>query len=223
MLRTRVITGCMLGALLLLGLFLLPPRHGPCWHSAPYSPSAPGSGADSAPCAARRATRLYAAASRSLLRSSWRWSADPAHLMLLLRRPACGGWSRLLWLIAGAEPSIGRVLALLCGAAGVGAGVRRAGAAADCRAGFRARSADRAVAGADGLRRGYRRVFRRAQFRAAQTGAARQSGKDLGGRRRRRWLMVALVAWGGAVYFDLPPLGAWHSAAPWAFFPSSAI
>jgi len=161
MLRTRVVTGCILGALLLLGLFLL---------------------------------------------LGWRWTENPAHLIFLLAL-ACTWWViALAWLIL--APTRHRpTVVLLCGLpvlmpaflalarTQISAPAHRSGpllvlwlvlmvCAADIGAYFA------------GRRFGRRKLAPRVSPGKTWEGA-------LGG-----LLMVALVAWGGAAYFDLPPLGA---------------
>jgi phosphatidate cytidylyltransferase len=115
MLRTRIITGCVLGCLLLLGLFLLPPLWAVLVFGLVFVIGAwewAGFGALRKP-AARGA---YALAMMLLLWFSWRWSAAPAHLIVLLSA-ACVWWAiAFFWLIL--APARHRaVVTLLCGAA----------------------------------------------------------------------------------------------------------
>jgi phosphatidate cytidylyltransferase len=115
MLKTRVLTGCILGALLLLGLFLLPrpwavPVFGLLFTIGAWEWA--GFGAWRTP-AARTA---YAFIVALLLLFSWRWSAERAHLIVLLY-VACAWWAiAFLWLML--APTRHRpVVTLLCGPA----------------------------------------------------------------------------------------------------------
>jgi phosphatidate cytidylyltransferase len=115
MLKTRVLTGCVLGSLLLLGLFLLPPRWGVPAFGLVFIIGAwewAGFGALQTPVA--RAS--YALIVALLLLLSWRWSGDPAHLLILLS-VACAWWVvAFFWLILAPtrhRPSV----TLLCGVA----------------------------------------------------------------------------------------------------------
>jgi len=115
MLRTRILTAAVLVAILLCGLFLLP---------APWTVLAFGAvfacGAwEWAGFGALRGTgtRLaYAVGVALLLALGWFWSADPAHLMILLSAAAAWWVIALLWLCFGPERHRSAVV-LLCGAA----------------------------------------------------------------------------------------------------------
>jgi phosphatidate cytidylyltransferase len=97
MLKTRVITGCILGALLLAGIFLLPPLMAVLAFGAVFSIGAwewAGFGALRS-LASRAAYTLIIA---MLLLAAWRLSADKAYLTLLLGA-ACVWWViAFLWL-----------------------------------------------------------------------------------------------------------------------------
>jgi phosphatidate cytidylyltransferase len=97
MLRTRVLTGCILGALLLLGLFLLPPPWAVLVFGLVFTIGAwewAGFGALSG-TAARAAYTLIIALGLLL---GWQWTADRAHLVVLLSA-ACAWWAiAFLWL-----------------------------------------------------------------------------------------------------------------------------
>jgi phosphatidate cytidylyltransferase len=205
MLRTRVVTGCILGALLLLGLFLLPPNGAVLAFGAVFAIGAwewAGFGA------LRRfsARAGYTLGVALILLLSWRWTEDPVHLIFLLEG-ACVWWViALSWLIL--APTRHRpTVVLLCGLPvlvpaflalarmQISAHAHRSGpqivlwlvlmvCAADIGAYFA------------GRRFGRRKLAPRVSPGKTLEGA-------LGG-----LLMVALVAWGGAEYFDLPPLGA---------------
>ena len=115
MLKTRVITACILGLLLLLGLFLLPPLWAVLAFGLVFTLGAwewAGFG------------RLHGVISRGLytlgiallLLLAWRFSESPAHLMVLLGA-ACVWWLIALgWLVL--APARHRsMLALVCGCA----------------------------------------------------------------------------------------------------------
>jgi phosphatidate cytidylyltransferase len=205
MLRTRVVTGCILGALLLLGLFLLPPNGAVLAFGAVFTIGAwewAGFGA----LRAFAARACYTLGVALILLLGWRWTENPAHLIFLLAL-ACAWWViALAWLIL--APTRHRpTVVLLCGLpvlmpaflalarTQISAPSHRSGpllvlwlvlmvCAADIGAYFA------------GRRFGRRKLAPRVSPGKTWEGA-------LGG-----LLMVALVAWGGAAYFDLPPLGA---------------
>jgi phosphatidate cytidylyltransferase len=113
MLKTRIITGCILGALLLLGLFLLPPFWAVLAFGAVFSIGAwewAGFGALRAASARGGYTLIVA----FVYLLSWLWTADPKHLIVLLM-VACAWWLvAFLWLIL--APTRQRpLLVLLCG------------------------------------------------------------------------------------------------------------
>ncbi|HWX81727.1 MAG TPA: phosphatidate cytidylyltransferase [Steroidobacteraceae bacterium] len=113
MLKTRIITGCILAALLLLGLFLLPPFWAVLAFGAVFTIGAwEWAGFGALRAASARATYALSVAFIYLL--SWQWSKDPAHLIVLLT-VACAWWLvAFSWLIL--APTRQRpVLVLLCG------------------------------------------------------------------------------------------------------------
>jgi phosphatidate cytidylyltransferase len=113
MLRTRIITALVLGALLLLGLFLLP---------AMYAVLAFGvvfliGGWEWAGFAALRgvlARACYALGIALVLIGSWIWTADPAHLVIFLGA-ACGWWIIAFFWLSLAPAHHRPALTLLCG------------------------------------------------------------------------------------------------------------
>jgi phosphatidate cytidylyltransferase len=204
MLRTRILTGCILGALLLLGLFLLPGFWAVLAFGMVFTIGAwEWAGFGMLRGAAARA--LYALAVALVLLLSWRWTYDSGHLILLLSA-ACGWWViAFLWLALAPgwhRPS----LTLLCGVAVLApafvalARLQSTPAPARgpsivlwlvllvCAADIGAYAAGRAF----GQRKLAPRVSPGKTWEGAMGGLA----------------MVALVAWGGAAYFGLPPLAA---------------
>jgi phosphatidate cytidylyltransferase len=110
-----VLTGCILGGLLLLGLFLLPPKWAVLAFGAVFTIGAwewAGFGALRKP-AARAGYALIVAL---LLLLSWRWTGEPAHLIVFLGA-ACAWWViAFFWLIL--APTRHRpAVTLLCGVA----------------------------------------------------------------------------------------------------------
>ena len=97
MLRTRVLTGCILGAVLLLGIFLLPPfwavlAFGAVFTIGAWEFAAFGS------LRSVLARGAYTASVALVLLASWRWSAQADHLLMLLS-VACLWWViAFLWL-----------------------------------------------------------------------------------------------------------------------------
>jgi phosphatidate cytidylyltransferase len=115
MLRTRVITGCVLGALLLLGLFLLPPSWSVPAFGLVFAIGAwewAGFGALRNPAARFGYTLIVTL----LLALSWQWTGERTHLILFLAA-ACIWWViACFWLML--APARQRpVVTLLCGAA----------------------------------------------------------------------------------------------------------
>jgi phosphatidate cytidylyltransferase len=115
MLRTRVITACVLGMLLLLGLFLLPPLWAVLAFGLVFTLGAwewAGFGQLRGP----RSRAIYTLCIALLLLLAWRFTESPAHLMLLLGA-ACVWWLiALAWLVL--APARHRpVLVLVCGCA----------------------------------------------------------------------------------------------------------
>jgi phosphatidate cytidylyltransferase len=115
MLKTRVLTGCILGALLLLGLFLLPPLWAVLAFGLVFTLGAwewAGFGA----LHGVGARFGYALTMAVLLLLSWRWTDDAEHLLILLGA-ACLWWViAFFWLIL--APARHRpMVTLFCGAA----------------------------------------------------------------------------------------------------------
>jgi phosphatidate cytidylyltransferase len=113
MLRTRVITGSVLGGLLLLGLFLLPPLQSVLAFGAVFTLGA-WEWAGFASLSGVAGRLVYAAILALSLLASWRWTENPAHLVFFLAA-ACAWWiMALLWLwLAPARHQ--QVSTLLCG------------------------------------------------------------------------------------------------------------
>ena len=98
MLRTRVLTGSILGALLLLGLFLLPPLWAVLAFGAVFTIGAwewAGFGA----LRGGTARAVYTAVIALCLWLSWMWTAAPAHLIAFMSA-ACLWWAcAFLWVL----------------------------------------------------------------------------------------------------------------------------
>jgi phosphatidate cytidylyltransferase len=202
MLRTRILTAAVLACILLAGLFLLPAP----WPVLGFGAVFTIGGWEWAGFAALRgalARAAYAACIALLLFLTWRWSADPAHLLLLLRA-ACVWWVlALLWLCF--IPSRHSApLVLVCGLPVlVPAFIALA----------------RLQITTQGLARGPQIVLWLVLLVIAADIGAYFAGRSLGRRKLaprvspgKTWegalgglSMVALVAWGGAAHFGLPP------------------
>jgi phosphatidate cytidylyltransferase len=203
MLRTRVVTGCILGALLLLGLFLLPPRWAELAFGLVFIIGAwewAGFGALRKPLA----RALYTLAVALALALSWRWTETFSHLIVLMSA-ACAWWIiALFWLIL--APAWNRqVLTLFCGLAVLAPA-------------FVALA--RLQISAAGFARGPRIVLWLILMVCAADIGAYFAGRAFGARKLaprvspgKTWegavgglAAVAAVAAGGALYFGLPPL-----------------
>ena len=115
MLRTRVLTGCILGALLLLGLFLLPPFWAILAFGAVFTLGAwewAGFGGLRTP----PARGAYTAAIALVLLLSWRWTEAPEHLSVFWGA-ACVWWLLAFLWLAFAPTRHNPAVTLLCGAA----------------------------------------------------------------------------------------------------------
>jgi phosphatidate cytidylyltransferase len=115
MLRTRVITGCILGALLLLGLFLLPPLWAVLAFGLVFTIGAwewAGFGALHSPTARAGYTLIVALA----LLLSWRWTDASAHLLILLGA-ACVWWVIAFFWLMLAPAQQRSTVTLICGLA----------------------------------------------------------------------------------------------------------
>jgi phosphatidate cytidylyltransferase len=203
MLRTRVLTGCILGALLLLGLFLLPPFWAVLAFGLVFTIGAwewAGFGALRGAVARASYTLIVAL----LLLLSWRWTATLAHLIILLGA-ACAWWViAFFWLVL--APTRHRpAVTLICGfAVLVPAFLALA----------------RLQTSADGFARGPLIVLWLVLMVCAADIGAYFAGRAFGRRKLaprvspgKTWegavgglLMVALLAGSGAVYFGLPAL-----------------
>jgi phosphatidate cytidylyltransferase len=197
MLKTRVLTGCILGALLLLGLFLLPPFWAVLAFGLVFIIGAwewAGFGALRKPLA----RSLYTFSVALALYASWRWTDDSSHLVILLSA-ACAWWViAFFWLTL--APAWNRpALTLLCGLAVLAPAFVALARLQISAAGF-ARGpiivlwlvlmVCAADIGAYGQRKLAPRVSPGKTWEGAVGGLA----------------MVALVAAGGALYFGLLPL-----------------
>jgi phosphatidate cytidylyltransferase len=203
MLRTRVLTGFILGALLLLGLFLLPPLWAVLTFGLVFSIGAwEWTGFGMLRGAAARASYTFSVVLVLLL--SWRWTDNPAHLIILLGA-ACLWWViAFLWLIL--APTQHRpAVTLICGLA-----VLAPAFVALARLQISARGFARGplmvlwlilmVCAADIGAYFAGRAFGRRKL-APRVSPGKTVEGAIGG-----LLMVALVAGSGAVYFGLPPL-----------------
>jgi phosphatidate cytidylyltransferase len=203
MLSTRVLTGCILGALLLLGIFLLPPLWAVLAFGAVFTIGAwewAGFGA----LRSRFSRAFYAFIVALTLLAAWRWTGDPGHLIMLLSA-ACAWWIvAFLWLSL--APAWNRpALTLVCGLA-VLAPAFVALARLQISAGAFARGPlivlwlVLMVCAADIGAYFAGRAFGRRKL-APRVSPGKTWEGALGG-----LAMVALVAGGGALYFGLLPL-----------------
>ncbi len=203
MLRTRVLTGSILGALLLLGLFLLPPFWAVLAFGLVFTIGAwewAGFGALQKPAA----RALYTLGVVLALALSWRWADDSSHLIILLSA-ACAWWLIAFCWLALAPAWNRPTLTLVCGLAVLAPA-------------FVALA--RLQISAGGFARGPVMVLWLILMVCAADIGAYTAGRAFGRRKLaprvspgKTWegalgglLMVALVAAGGAFYFGLPPL-----------------
>jgi phosphatidate cytidylyltransferase len=115
MLRTRVITGCVLGALLLLGVFLLPPP----WAVAAFGLVFTIGAWEWAGFGALRSTAAragYALLVAIALGISWQWTQDPQHLIILLCA-SCAWWVIAFFWLSLAPERHQPLFTLACGLA----------------------------------------------------------------------------------------------------------
>jgi phosphatidate cytidylyltransferase len=203
MLRTRVLTGCILGALLLLGLFLLPAFWAVLAFAVVFTIGAwewAGFGALRTP-ALRALYTLIVALGLGL---SWRWSGASSNLIILLSA-ACVWWVIAFFWLSLAPTWNRPALTLVCGLAVlVPAFVALA----------------RLQISAEGFARGPLIVLWLVLMVCAADIGAYFAGRTFGQRKLaprvspgKTWAgavgglgMVVLVAAGGAVYFGLPLL-----------------
>ena len=203
MLKTRVITGCILGALLLLGLFLLPPF----WAMLAFGLVFTIGAWEWAGFGALRkllARALYTLAVALVLALSWRWTDTPAHLIILLSG-ACAWWAIAFFWLTLAPAWHRPALTLLCGLAVLAPA-------------FVALA--RLQTSAAGFARGPLIVLWLVLMVCAADIGAYFAGRAFGQRKLaprvspgKTWegamgglAMLAVVAGGGALYFGLPPL-----------------
>jgi phosphatidate cytidylyltransferase len=203
MLRTRVLTGCILGVLLLLGLFLLPSLWAVLAFGLVFTIGAwEWAGFGALRGAVARASYTLGVAVVLLL--SWRWTDNPAHMIILLAAASAWWVIACLWLIL--APTRHRpAVTLICGLAVlVPAFVALA----------------RLQISADGFARGPLLVLWLVLMVCAADIGAYFAGRTFGRRKLAPrvspgktlegavggQLLVALVAGGGAAYFGLPPL-----------------
>jgi phosphatidate cytidylyltransferase len=203
MLRTRVLTGSILGALLLLGLFLLPPFWAVLAFGLVFTIGAwewAGFGALRKPWARALYTIIIAIA----LGLSWRWTDDSSQLIVLLSA-ACAWWVIAFFWLALAPAWNRPALTLVCGLAVLAPA-------------FVALA--RLQISAGGFARGPLIVLWLVLMVCAADIGAYFAGRAFGQRKLaprvspgKTWegavgglAMVALVAAGGALYFGLPPL-----------------
>jgi phosphatidate cytidylyltransferase len=115
MLKTRVITACILGVLLLLGLFLLPPLWAVLAFGLVFTLGA-WEWAGFGQLQGVISRGLYTLSIALLLLLAWRFTESPAHLMILLGA-ACVWWLIALGWLSLAPARHRPVLALVCGCA----------------------------------------------------------------------------------------------------------
>lgn len=203
MLRTRVITGLILGALLLAIVFLLPPLWTVMAWGLVFVIGAwewAGFGA----LRALPARAAYTAAIAALMFAAWKWSEPPSHLLILLSLAMLWWSAAFLWLTV-APARHKPWVALLCGLPVlVPAFVALA----------------RLQTSVDGIASGPLLVFFLALMVCAADVGAYFAGRQFGRHKLaprvspgKTWegaaggaVVVALVAWVGAVRFDLPVL-----------------
>lgn len=201
MLRTRVITGLILGALLLLGLFELPRFWAAAAFGIVFLLAAwewAGFGALVAPVA----KAAYTAAMVAVFWSCWVWTGRTSHLIMLLA-VACVWWVvALVWLSLAPERHL-PVLALLCGVPVLAPA-------------FAALA--HLVTSTDGFTNGPQAVLLLALLVCAADIGAFFAGRSFGRHKLaprvspgKTWegaagglILVSLVAWAGAIYFALP-------------------
>ena len=203
MLRTRILTASILGCLLLMGLFLLSPTGSVLAFGGVFTIGA----WEWAGCGALRAAparAAYALGIALLLLLGWMWSRHPMHLLILLGAAVAWWLIALLWLSltpARHQP----VLVLACGVPVLVPAFIALG---------------RVQFSTHGFTRGPQAVLWLVLLVIAADVGAYFAGRTLGRRKlaprvspSKTWegavgglVMVALVAWGGALYFGLRPL-----------------
>jgi phosphatidate cytidylyltransferase len=203
MLRTRVVTGCILGALLLLGIFFLPPLMAVAAFGLVFTIGA-WEWAGFAALRGVPARAAYAFIVALLLLLAWRWTDAPDHLVVLLGA-ACAWWFlAFLWLSL--APGWHRsAVTLICGPAVLVPAFA---------------SLARLQISAGGFARGPLLVLWLVLMVCAADIGAYFAGRAFGRRKLaprvspgKTWAgalgglgLVALVAGCGALYFGMPPL-----------------
>ena len=202
MLRTRVLTAAVLACFLLAGVFLLSPTWAVAAFGAVFTIGAWEWGGFGA-LRGRAPRAAYAAGIAVLLLLAWTWSAEPAHLMLLLGAACLWLVIAFLWLSLGPSRHHS-TLVLLCGLPVlVPAFIALA----------------RLQVTSQGFARGPQIVLWLVLLVIAADIGAYFAGRAWGQLKlaprvspSKTWegalgglVMVALVAWGGAAYFALPP------------------
>jgi phosphatidate cytidylyltransferase len=200
MLRTRILTAAVLACILLAGLFLLPPSGAVTAFAAVFVIGAWEWGGFGA-LRGLAARAGYAAAMALLLWLTWRWSAGRTHLLLLLGA-ACVWWFIALFWLCCIPSRHGAALTLACGVPVlVPAFVALA----------------RLIVSTAGPARGPTLVLWLVLLVIAADIGAYTAGRTLGRRKLaprvspgKTWegaigglCAVALVAWAGALHFDL--------------------
>ena len=201
MLRTRILTAALLSIVLLAGLFLLPAPWAVFAFGAVFTFGAwEWSGFGALRGGPSRA--LYAAGFALASFLAWRWSAAPSHLLVLLGA-ACAWWPvALLWL-SFVPPWPHPTLALLCGVPVLLPAFIALARLETAGSGF-ARGPQivlwlilMTIAADVGAYFAGRKFGRRKLAPRVSPGKTVEGA--LGG-----LVMVALAAWGGALYFGLP-------------------
>jgi phosphatidate cytidylyltransferase len=203
MLRTRIFTAVVLACVLLAGLFLLPAP----WAAAAFGAVFTFGGWEWSGFGGLTGVGVrlaYAACIAAALLLAWQWTAEPRHLLLLLGLAGVWWLCALLWLLA-APSRHHPLLALSCGfLVLVPAFIALA----------------RLLTAARGFAQGPVMVLWLVLLVIAADIGAYFAGRRFGERKLaprvspgKTWegvlgglSMVALVAWGGATHFHLPPL-----------------
>jgi phosphatidate cytidylyltransferase len=204
MLRTRILTATVLACVLLAGLFLLPPLGAVLAFGAVFTIAAWEWGGFGTLRGRGAARALYAAGVALVLLLAWRWSGVTKHLLLLLEA-ACVWWAlALLWLSL--APARHRpMLILICGLPVLAPA-------------FVALA--RMLVTTQGITHGPQLVLWLVLLVIAADVGAYCAGRTWGRRKLAPrvspgktlegalggLVLVALVAWGGAAHFGLPPL-----------------
>ncbi len=202
MLKTRILTAAVLACILLAGLFLLSPSSAVLAIGAVFTVAAWEWGGFGA-LRGRAARAAYAAGVALMLFLAWRWTAEPRHLLLLLGA-ACAWWAIALVWLSWVPSRHHPTLVLVCGLPVlVPAFIAVA----------------RLQVTTQGFAHGPQIVLWLVLLVIAADVGAYFAGRSLGRRKLAPRVspgktlegavgglsMVALVAWGGAAHFGLPP------------------